>query len=98
MKERLLPAIFVLVLGLVAGVQSAGMPTRSQQVEGKIIANPEELAAYAAARATADPRMKAAAMEAFARAYPNSVVKVEALEEAMAAYQQLGDRTQIQRA
>jgi tetratricopeptide (TPR) repeat protein len=100
MKERLLPAI--IVLGLVSGVQSAAMPSRSldslsNQVEGKAIANPEELAAYAAARATADPRMKAAALEVFARAYPNSVVKVEALEEAMAAYQQLGDRTQIER-
>jgi hypothetical protein len=100
MTERLFAAI--IVFGLVAGVQSAGMPTRSpsspaSQVEGKVIADPEELAAYTAARAVADPRMKAAALEAFARQYPQSVVKVDALEDAMAAYEQLGDRTQIER-
>ena len=98
MKKRILPAI--IVLGLVSGVQSAGVPRPDplgSQVEGKVIANPEELAAYTAARAVADPRMKAAALEAFARAYTDSVVKVEALEEAMAVFQQLGDRTQIER-
>ncbi|MGB7217790.1 MAG: hypothetical protein WBD07_03180 [Vicinamibacterales bacterium] len=98
MKERLFPAIFV--LGLVSGVQSAGMArpgSLGSQVEGKVIANPEELAAYTAARAITDPRMKAAALEAFARTYPDSLVKIDALEEAMAAYQQLSDRTQIER-
>jgi len=44
---------------------------------------------------TQDPAQKAAAMEAFIAQYPNSVVKVDALENAMQAYQQAGNQPKV---
>jgi tetratricopeptide (TPR) repeat protein len=54
----------------------------------KVIKDQAEYNAYIAALNTPDPAARAAAMEAFVAQYPNSVVKIDALEQAMAAYQQ----------
>src|SRR5258708_33292628 len=56
-----------------------------------MIKDPAEYNAYIAALNTTEPQQKAAAMEAFVNQYPGSVVKIDALEQAMAAYQQAGN-------
>jgi tetratricopeptide (TPR) repeat protein len=61
----------------------------------KVIKDPTEYNAYIAALNTQDPAQKAAAMEAFVTQYPGSVVKIDALEQAMAAYQQAGDQAKL---
>jgi hypothetical protein len=62
----------------------------------KVIKDPAEYNAYMAALSTTDPAAKAAAMEAFVAQYPNSVVKIDALEQAMAAFQAKGDQQKVQ--
>jgi tetratricopeptide (TPR) repeat protein len=62
----------------------------------KVIKDADEYNAYMKALGTADPVQKAAAMEAFAARYPNSIVHVDALEQAMAAYQQSGNTVKVE--
>lgn len=61
----------------------------------KQIKDPAEYGAYMAARNETDPAKKAVLMEAFVQQYPQSVVKVDALEQAMAAYQQSGNTAKV---
>lgn len=61
----------------------------------KVIKDQAEYNAYIAALQTQDPAQKAAAMEAFIGQYPSSVVKVDALEQAMQAYQQVGNQAKV---
>src|SRR5215510_15660073 len=61
----------------------------------KVIRDPVEYNAYITALNTQDPSQKGAAMDAFVRKYPESVVKVDALEQAMAAYQQAGNQIKV---
>jgi tetratricopeptide (TPR) repeat protein len=65
--------------GLVSAIASA-----DQQ---KVIKDPPEQNAYINASNTPDFLDKAAALEAFVARYPASVVKIDALEQAMEAYQ-----------
>ncbi len=65
------------------------------QAEQKTIKDAAEYNAYITALNTQDPAAKAAAMEAFLTAYP-SVVHEDALEQAMAAYQQAGDAVHVE--
>ena len=62
----------------------------------KAIQEPAEHEAYMTAHATEDPAQKAAAMETFVQRYPSSVMKVEALEEAMKAYNQIENQPKVQ--
>jgi tetratricopeptide (TPR) repeat protein len=62
----------------------------------KVIKDPAEYNAYITALNTQDPAQKAAAMEAFIKQYPQSVVLTDALEQAMAAYQQGGNQQKVQ--
>ncbi|HZQ47415.1 MAG TPA: hypothetical protein VFC07_10415, partial [Verrucomicrobiae bacterium] len=63
-------------------------PASGQSQSGnKEIKDPNEYNAYISALNTADAAQKAAAMEAFVKQYPQSVVKLDAQEQAMAAYQ-----------
>lgn len=62
----------------------------------KTIKDPVEYNAYMTALNTADPAAKAAAMEAFLKTYPTSVVREDALEQAMGAYQQAGDTAHLE--
>ena len=65
---------------------SASNPGASQTpTSQKVIKDPAEYNAYITALNTTDPAAKAAAMEAFVQQYPNSIVKIDALEQAMAA-------------
>jgi hypothetical protein len=73
-----------------AGQQPAGQQPSGEQGSGqKTIKDPAEYNAYITALNMTDPAQKAQAMEAFVAQYPNSVVKTDALQEAMSSYQQL---------
>jgi hypothetical protein len=61
----------------------------------KTIKDPTEYNAYVQALNMTDPARKAAAMEDFARKYPKSVVRLDAFEQAMAAYQQVGNAAKV---
>jgi tetratricopeptide (TPR) repeat protein len=74
-----------------AGDQQANVPTSQ-----KVIKDPAEYNAYITALNTTDPAAKGAAMEAFVAQYPNSIVKTEALEQAMGAYQQAGNQQKVE--
>ena len=74
-----------------AGGQAAHTPTSQ-----KVIKDPAEYNAYITALNTTDPAAKAQAMEAFVAQYPNSIVKQEALEQAMAAYQQTNNPAKVE--
>ena len=75
----------------------AGAPgAENTPTSQKVIKDPAEYNAYMTALNTTDPAAKAAAMEAFVNQYPNSVVKIDALEQAMAAYQQGGNQAKVE--
>src|SRR5580765_4144663 len=71
--------------------QQANTPTSQ-----KVIKDPAEYNAYITALNTTDPAAKGPAMEAFVAQYPNSIVKIDALEQAMGAYQQAGNQPKVE--
>src|SRR5262249_40270006 len=77
-----------------AGVGSA-QPSNTPANQ-KVIKDPAEYNAYIAALNTQDPAQRAAAMEAFVTKYPQSIVLTDALEQAMAAYQQANNLQQVE--
>jgi hypothetical protein len=89
---KLLPSLFLVLvcfassLGLFSSTQLFGQ--QNPPAGQKMIKDPAEYNAYIAALNTTEPAQKAAAMEAFVSQYPGSVVKIDALEQALAAYQQ----------
>lgn len=66
------------------------------QTDQKVITDQAEYDAYIAALNTQDPAQRAAAMEAFLQRYPNSVVRLDALEQALGAYQQIGNQAKVE--
>jgi len=74
-----------------AGDQQANVPTSQ-----KVIKDPAEYNAYITALNTPDAAQKGAAMEAFVAQYPNSIVKIDALEQAMGAYQQANNQQKVE--
>jgi hypothetical protein len=74
----------------------AGTPAAQTPTSQKVIKDPAEYNAYITALNTTDPAAKAQAMEAFVAQYPNSIVKQEALEQAMAAYQQTNNPAKVE--
>ncbi len=70
--------------------------TGQRPTSQKVIKDPAEYNAYITALNTTDPAAKAAAMEAFVTQYPNSIVKIDALEQAMAAYQQANNQQKVE--
>lgn len=62
----------------------------------KVIKDPAEYNAYMTALNTTDPAARAQAMEAFVAQYPQSIVKLEALEQAMGAYQQANNQPKVE--
>jgi tetratricopeptide (TPR) repeat protein len=71
--------------------QQANIPTSQ-----KVIKDPAEYNAYITALNTTDPAAKGAAMEAFVAQYPQSIVKIDALEQAMGAYQQANNQQKVE--
>ena len=74
-----------------AGESQANVPTSQ-----KVIKDPAEYNAYITALNTTDPAAKGAAMEAFVTQYPQSIVKIDALEQAMGAYQQAANQQKVE--
>ena len=96
-------AIFVLALttaalaqGTAPTQQPADQPGSNVPTNQKTIKDPAEYNAYITALNTTDPAAKGAAMEAFVAQYPNSIVKIDAMEQAMGAYQQAGNQQKVQ--
>lgn len=71
--------------------------TVAEAQQQKTIGDPAEYYAYIAALKIGDPAQKAAALESFVASYPNSVVKEDALEQAVAAYQQANNVTAVEK-
>src|SRR5438067_602943 len=84
--------IAVLISAITATAQTSApqgaAPAAAQQ---KTIKDQAEYNAYITATQLTDPGQKAAALEGFAKQYPNSVVLEDALSAAMGAYQQAGN-------
>src|SRR5579884_973705 len=109
-KELRMKSLFVLPLLAIAtmvsaqsgGVAGSGAAPASTPAatpaQEKTIKDPAEFAAYKAASGLTDPAKKGDALLQFVLQYPNTVVKEDVLEEAMAAYQQAGDMTKVQSA
>jgi len=95
MKKILLTV--VLGVAVVAGAQTAAQPAQSQpaapagQTSAPVIKDPAEYNAYVAAYQAKDPNAQVSGLEAFLTQYPNSVMKNQALEILMSAYQQTGN-------
>jgi hypothetical protein len=68
-----------------------GAASAQPQQQKKEIKDPAEYNAYVSGVGQSDPAAKASAMESFLTQYPNSVVKEEATEALMAAYQQMNN-------
>jgi hypothetical protein len=76
-----------------AGAQAA--PSQAQPAQKKEIKDPAEYNAYVGAIQQADPNGKISGLEAFLTQYPNSVMKEDALEVLMSAYQQAGNQAKM---
>src|SRR5207253_11155011 len=73
-------------------------PSPSGQPQKKEIKDPAEYNAYVGAVQQTDPRAKVSALEAFLQQFPNSVMKVDALEQLMAAYEQTNNSAKMSEA
>jgi tetratricopeptide (TPR) repeat protein len=83
--------VFVLVL-IAASFALGSQPIEASEaqdtsVSQKVIKDKAEYDAYMIALNEADPAKRGALMEAFVQQYPQSIVVIDALEQAMAAYQ-----------
>jgi hypothetical protein len=95
MKKSLVT--LVLALAALASAQQPTAPSAQPeqaaqpQQQKKEIKDPAEYNSYIAALREANPQLQAQAFETFLQQYPNSVVKEDALEQLMAAYEKLGN-------
>jgi len=78
---------------MVANIQSVHKKPGTNR---KVIKDAVEYNAYISALNTHDPVQKAALMEAFVNTYPQSAVKIDALEQAMAAYHLAGNTAKVE--
>jgi hypothetical protein len=89
-------ALSGMVLAHGASQPSTQQPAGNQQAAQKVIKDPAEYNAYTTALSITDPAAKTKAMEAFVAQYPNSIVKVDALRQAMFGYQQSGNQAKVE--
>jgi hypothetical protein len=95
MKKSLVT--LVLALAALAAAQQPTTPSTAPgqaippQQQKKEIKDPAEYNSYIAALREANPQLQAQAFENFLQQYPNSVVKEDALEQLMAAYEKMGN-------
>ncbi len=99
MKKSLVA--FVLALSTIGAGQTTGAPTQAPpatsqpQPQKKEIKDPAEYNAYVGAAQQTDAAAKVSGLEAFLAQYPNSVMKEDALELLMGAYQQAGNQAKV---
>ncbi|MGO9127694.1 MAG: tetratricopeptide repeat protein [Terriglobales bacterium] len=103
MKTSLV-AIVLMFAGLASGQQTtaqppaqpaASQPAAQAQPQKKEIKDPAEYNAYVGAVQQQDAGAKVSGLEAFLAQYPNSVMKEDALEALMVAYQQAGNQAKV---
>jgi hypothetical protein len=85
--------VVVASLLAVAGALTVASSTFAQQPAGQVQMSADEYAAYNNAKTQTTPAAQAAAFEAYLKAYPNSAVKVEVLNQILFADSQTGDKT-----
>jgi tetratricopeptide (TPR) repeat protein len=97
MKKSLVTMLLVLATAALVqpsaaqGAQPAQAGQPAQPTQKKEIKDPAEYNAYVNAIQQTTPQAKVQGLEAFLQTYPNSVMKEDALEQLMVAYQQVGD-------
>ncbi|MBI3475520.1 MAG: hypothetical protein HY010_07290 [Acidobacteria bacterium] len=96
MKKILVAMLLVTAIAAVAQTTAAPAPAPQSSAAPaapakKEIKDPAEYNAYIGAFGQQDPAAKVSGFEAFVTQYPNSVMKEEALEQLMGAYQQTGN-------
>ncbi len=96
MKTSLI-AVVLSLAAMAAAQQPATQPQSSapaqgSSAQGPVIKDPAEYNAYVSAVQQQDPNAKISGLEAFVTQYPNSIVKKDALEVLMGAYQQVGNQ------
>jgi hypothetical protein len=74
---------------------AAAQPGQAAPQQKKEIKDPAEYNAYVGAVQQSDPNAKVSGLEAFLTQYPNSVMKVDALEVLMGAYQQTNNSAKM---
>ncbi len=100
MKTSLVAVVLALA-GFASGLQTttpspAATPqSPAQPQQKKEIKDPAEYNAYVGAIQQKDPAAKISGLEAFLTQYPNSVMKEDALEALMGAYQQSGNQQKM---
>src|SRR6266700_1908735 len=101
MKKKLVMFVLAATIGALAQGASPSQTPASQSDQAtsqKVIKDPAEYNAYITALNTQDPAAKATAMEAFIEHYPQSIAKMEAMTQAMSAYQQAGNQAKVEEA
>lgn len=93
MANRVLVSAVAALAWLLPLIAQSSSATPTSQ---KVIKNPAEYNTYVHALELKNLAQKAAAFESFVAHYPHSIVKREALEQAMAAYQQLGNAAKVE--
>ncbi|ABF41262.1 hypothetical protein Acid345_2261 [Candidatus Koribacter versatilis Ellin345] len=91
------PLVTMLLMMATVAIQPLALPSlaagqAAAPQQKKEIKDPAEYNAYVNAVQQADPKAKATALQSFLQTYPNSVMKTDAMELLMAAYQQAGDQ------
>src|ERR1035438_9590768 len=85
----------VLAMLLVAAVTAVAQTASAPAPQKKEIKDPAEYNAYVGAVQQTDAAAKVSGLEAFLTQYPNSVMKEDALELLMGAYQQTGNQAKM---
>jgi hypothetical protein len=85
----------VALLALAALLHAQQPAPAGPGVPQKVIQDPAEYKAYAAAISTADSAARAQALDSFTQQYPKTVVLIDALEQEMTAWQAAGDSAQV---
>ncbi|HVM91558.1 MAG TPA: bacterial transcriptional activator domain-containing protein [Terriglobales bacterium] len=97
MKRIVLAMLLVAAITAVAQTAQAPAPgAATPPAQKKEIKDPAEYNAYVGAIQQQDPAAKVSGLEAFLTQYPNSVMKEDALELLMGAYQQTGNAAKMQ--
>ena len=101
MKTSLV-AIVIMFAGIASNQQAGAQPqtqtaapAQAQPAASKTIKDPAEYNAYVGAAQQKDPTAQISGLEAFLAQYPNSVMKEDALELLMGAYQQTGNQAKV---
>ena len=101
MKTSLV-AIVIMFAGIASNQQATAQPqtqtaapAQAQPAASKTIKDPAEYNAYVGAAQQKDPTAQISGLEAFLAQYPNSVMKEDALELLMGAYQQTGNQAKV---